>query len=191
MCAGHHTDVSPRRRLFVGIELDDAARAFVHSAATQLRWPERGARFELPEKFHLTLAFLGWTEEDRLDALHRALTVAGRASTRFGISLDRFGAFPNKRRASIVWIGSEPQSEPFNQLADTVSEQLALAGWTVDRKPQPHVTVARLKPSRRLSLPRLAEPHRLVVERLSLFQSLPAGPTTRYEVLSRFILGET
>jgi 2'-5' RNA ligase len=145
------------------------------------------ARFELREKLHVTLAFLGSVDAERVAELAAALQTAASAHPSFNVRLDRIGAFPNERRARIVWAGSRDENAAFARLAEgirDVSRRFAV----IDDKPAVlHVTLARLREPARV--PEVAlKPQTFDVDAVTLFQSLQAERTTRYEVVERFTL---
>src|SRR5579883_1008800 len=65
-----------RRRLFVGIPLDDPTRRALTAASRSLEAAGLRAKFELAEKLHVTLAFLGSVDAERVDDLIAALRTA-------------------------------------------------------------------------------------------------------------------
>lgn len=145
------------------------------------------AKFELPEKLHVTLAFLGSVESENVAELQERLRAAVAEIAPFTARLDTLGGFPNERRARIVWAGSSRGDERFAQLAGCVRDA-ARAFATLDEKQAVlHVTLARLRePSRlpRVQLP----PHALRIDAVVLYESLPGENTSRYEVVERFPL---
>lgn len=144
------------------------------------------ARYEPAEKLHVTLAFLGAVEGERVPLLVEALRAASAVSP-FSLRFDRLGAFPKNGRAKIVWAGSRRPIAEFVRLADAIREA-ARAFATLDEKPPSlHVTLARLQAA--MPLPRVAFKARSMnVSEIVLFESLPNGPTTRYEAVERFPL---
>ena len=103
------------------------------------------------------------------------------------MQFDCTGAFPNERRARIVWVGTQRAEPAYRLLAETV-RSAARAFAALDEKPAiAHVTIARLRDPQRVSLPQF-RPCTLTVRDVVLFESLPAGETTRYEVVARFPL---
>jgi 2'-5' RNA ligase len=172
-------------RLFVAIELDDAVRALAAQAAEALTRSGVVGRFELPDKLHVTVAFLGSAPESELPPLVVALRDASQACRPFRLEFDRLGAFPSERRARVLWVGSKQPSAEFASCASGVRDAYVKLGFAFDSDAQPHVTVCRLKELPLKPLPSLAGHAALVVEGLTLFRSLPAGRTTRYEAIER------
>ena len=172
-------------RLFVAIEIDEPVRSLAQSAAKSLAAAGVVGRFELPEKMHVTVAFLGSTPESTLPAVTQALRDASAGCCPFRLDFERLGAFPNERRPRVVWIGPAQESTAFAQCAGLVREAFEQLGFSFEHDASAHVTICRAKfvPLRRL--PELKTRATLSVNGLTLLRSIPAGPTTRYEALDR------
>lgn len=177
-----------RPRLFAAIEPDGASLDFLIRARDELAASGVRGRFEAQQKLHLTLAFLGATPDERLGVVIAALREASALCAPFALVLDTFGVFPNERHPRIVWVGPSKPDPGFEQCAGAVYDGLTRAGFPPDRKTHPHVTLCRLKSDPDNLLPRLGESWEMPVRQLTLFQSVPAGPTTRYVALERFPL---
>jgi 2'-5' RNA ligase len=175
---------APRnRRLFVGIALDDATRAACAVASEQLRNTGFAAKYEAPEKLHVTLAFLGNVAPSGCAEVVRALFAAAARVAPFTVDLDKFAAFPHERKPRVAYIGAREQGPGFRALAASVRGAYVALGFTFESDPVAHVTVARVKPPQR-PLPSVEfAPIPLQVERLTLFESLPDREkrTSRYE----------
>ena len=173
-----------KRRLFVGVDLQREARARCAAVAEEVRTTGFDARYERPEKLHLTLAFLGFVEPSRVEAIATALDAAAAASEPFAVVLDKLGAFPNERRPRVVYVGARDQGASFRKLASAVRDRYREMGFAFNDDAVAHVTIARVKASHR-PLP-LVEftPIPLDVRELALFESHPdpARKTSRYEV---------
>ena len=174
-----------RPKLFAGIELDKRVRAQCASVAARLEAQGLDARFEAAEKLHITLAFLGWVDYEQFEPIGHALHAAGESAPPFTLTLDTIGAFPHERRPKIVWIGSRDQGAPYRRLAYGARTAFEKLGFSFDKDAVAHVTIARVKGGR-AHLPMLdVAPMQVHVTEIVLFESLPAGPTTRYEVRHR------
>lgn len=170
-------------RLFVGIALDDAVRRRCAAIATNLQAAGFDARYEAPEKYHITLAFLGNVAPARLAEVQAALGSLA-ALPAFGMVLDRLGGFPHERRPRVAFIGAREQGRAFARLARETRSRCTSLGFTLDKDPVAHVTIARVKAPQR-PLPSIdVPPQHVEIETVSLFESLPdrANNTSRYEV---------
>jgi RNA 2',3'-cyclic 3'-phosphodiesterase len=123
-------------RLFVGIGFPPALKLQL----SLLRSGVPGAKWVDPGNFHLTLRFIGETDEavaaDIDDALVR---LRGR---RFTLQLAGTGVFGDRPRS--LWVGVERTPE-LVALRDKIEQALIRAGLPPEpRKFAPHVTLARL-----------------------------------------------
>ena len=176
-----------RRRLFAGIELDDAARSACAAAAQSLKGTGFLAKYEAPEKLHVTLAFLGNIDPGQIAAVQETMSVTASRFAPFAVTLDKLGAFPHERRPRVVFVGSRAQGAAFRLLAEALRDAYRALDFDFHDDAVAHVTIARVKDSKR-PLPlvnfRAIE---MPVLGLSLFESLrdPANRTTRYETVAR------
>jgi len=123
-------------RLFVGIGFPPALKLQL----SLLRSGVPGARWVDPGNFHLTLRFIGETDEvvaaDIDDALVRL------RARRFTLQLAGTGVFGDRPRS--LWVGVE-RSPELVALRDKIEQALIRAGLPPEqRKFAPHVTLARL-----------------------------------------------
>jgi len=125
-------------RLFLGIELNGAARAALDGV--RAAYIERGVqgKFHRPELYHLTLCFLGSTptaDIPRIVHLMDAIPVAP-----FTLTLSAPGTFKN---GSILWAGVEPSDE-LTDFQKRLARALKDAGFPLEEDEyRPHITLAR------------------------------------------------
>lgn len=156
-------------RTFVAAYPSDAQReavaAVIDRLARELRGGTRGAedgasrrsardgsrakgpvRWVPMEQVHLTLAFLGEVPTERLDALAERLREAAGSVAPFTVSYHGVGAFPDRGRPRVVWLGVEQGAEPLGQLASAAREASRATGLEIDPKPfRPHLTLGRVR----------------------------------------------
>jgi 2'-5' RNA ligase len=177
-------DREKKRRLFVGIQLDDAARAACASISEGLQRTGFAAKYESPEKLHVTLAFLGNVGAGQYDAVAATLERVATQNAPFALTLDRIGAFPHERKPRVVYVGTREQGAPFRKLAQSVRGSYVSLGFQFDEDPIAHVTIARVKDPRAPLRSVEFAPVAFEVGSLSLFESLfdPKVNTSRYQV---------
>lgn len=129
-------------RLFFGLPVGAAASAALAAACENLELPPAWRRTPMAN-WHLTLAFLGATDEAQLPALvalgERAC--AGHAA-RSG-RLDRLGWLPNAHRPALL-AALAADAVPFAPLHQTVKQGARELGFAIESRPLlPHVTLAR------------------------------------------------
>lgn len=173
-------------RLFAGIELDEPTRAMCVDVQSRLQRAAFDAKYDAPEKLHVTLAFLGNVREEQFAGVEEVLETTAALASPFELTLDRVGAFPNERRPRIAFVGSHDQGASFRSLAYGLRDRYHTLGFDFKDDAVAHVTVARVKGGSPRALPMLdVALHVMVVNEIVLFESLPAGGTTRYLVRKR------
>ena len=169
--------------LFLAVEPDDETRSLLAQMLAPFGSGERPTplpgRLSPPKNWHITVRFLGMPDEVAVDRLMAELDQADLASA-FPITLSGFGAFPNQRNATVLWVGVE--SESLIQLAADVEEIAVGVGIEPDDRPYvPHLTLSRIRPP--VDLTDLVADDwgrlRFSAERLTLFRSERADPATR------------
>ena len=186
-------------RLFVALDLPAALVREVGRRAAEARRELPRARWAKPEALHLTLAFLGETDEADLPALHRYLRPAFAEVRPFGLRLEDAGTFPLRRPARVAWVGV--QAPPaLADLAQGVQQALAQAvDFAPDRRHfHAHLTVARCKkPWRRREVERFQRHFEgplgdsFAITEGVLYESVLRPDGARYQALERYPLGET
>jgi 2'-5' RNA ligase len=131
------------------ISVDVGPRIDWHALRKELADVDRGVRPVRPEQLHLTLRFLGDTEEDMVPDLQALMAQSVEGVGPFHLAFEGVGAFPNARRPRVVWIGLGG-AEPLMGVARRLEEGLVELGWKREKRGfRPHATVARIKHVRR------------------------------------------
>ena len=181
--------MSGKLRLFVALDLPDAARAalarFRDAAADTVVWRP------LPESsFHVTLAFLGYRPEEEVERVAGVLGALPAWSPPKSALAE--GLLLPPRRARVLTVALADPAGALGALQAAVSAGLAGAGlYEPEARPfRPHVTVARLRP--RTRPPRTAEVHldplEFSAEAVTLYVSRLHPSGARYEPLARAAL---
>jgi 2'-5' RNA ligase len=175
-------------RLFVGLELPEDMRLRLSILCGGVP----GARWVGPERFHLTVRFIGEVDEGRFEDIDAAL--ARIQSPAFDLMLEGVSTFGKESAPHTLWVGVQ-RNEALNTLHAKVDRALVTIGFEPEgRKYSPHVTLARLKDA---SPPRLAGfvtanalfrtgPAR--IERFVLFSSFLSRSGAIYEPEARYSL---
>jgi RNA 2',3'-cyclic 3'-phosphodiesterase len=132
-------------RLFLAIELPPDLLDALESAIVPLRAESPEIAWVPPTKRHLTLKFLGDVSEERLDHVVALADRVARQHRAFSMQLGGIGAFPNFRRARVVWIGVEHEAR-LELLHHDLEVGGEAAGFEIEgRAFRPHVTLARVR----------------------------------------------
>ena len=184
-------------RLFLAIEPGERVLDLLERATEPLRAEAPDLAWTAREKRHLTLKFLGDAPDDAPPRLVEAMERVAARHRRVEMTMAGVGAFPNFRRARVVWIGveQEPRLELLHHDLEVACEE---KGFEVEGRPfRPHVTLARVRVplpvERARSLARVARSVRVQVteqvEHITLFESTLAPSGARYRRLHAATLG--
>jgi len=101
-----------------------------------------------PENIHITLKFLGDTEETLISEIEKIMNNAVKETKPFNIQLKGTGVFPNQNYIKVVWVGIE-HGDPIASIANEIDEKLSKLGFKKEERAfSPHLTIARVKTSR-------------------------------------------
>ncbi|MCU7493531.1 MAG: RNA 2',3'-cyclic phosphodiesterase [Ignavibacteria bacterium] len=129
-------------RLFIALKLpEDAINEIVSmrdrvnpDPAWMHKWEDRG-------KLHLTLKFLGDTEEEKAEKVIKSLSKITSKYTKIMLGFDRFGFFMPR----IFWFGLRAENALFELVKD-INNDLELLGFEKEnRNFKPHITLLRIK----------------------------------------------
>lgn len=176
------------QRLFVGVPVPEKTSV---SIARQLPAPLPGRQPPLGN-WHFTLRFLGETEAEARDRLIEKLFAAS-FGAEFPISFDKVGAFPNPRRARVVWLGVGSGRERLAALATQVETAARSCGFDPEtRRFAPHLTLSRLRSPESVAdiISKLRPLNAgMTVDRVILYSSATGGPHSVYTIVQTFPLG--
>ncbi len=103
------------------------------------------------ENWHITLRFLGWTDNVSFDRIVAALDEADLGPP-FDMALGELGAFPRPRNATVVWLAVSKGLTRLEQLAAEAEEAAQSAGFVPEDRPfQAHLTLSRVRPAEDVS----------------------------------------
>ncbi|WP_421380623.1 RNA 2',3'-cyclic phosphodiesterase [Bacillus salacetis] len=178
---------------FYAVPLPQDTQKQIEEWASEIKSSLPFQRWVHPEDVHITLAFLGGTEEDRLKrSMERIHSVTDGVST-FQLETKTPGVFGNPASPRVLW-ADVSSSTSLSALRDTVYSACQLEGYELDKRPfNPHITLARKWKgegkfsSSLLEHYLLSEPISFQVEEFVLYRThLDRIP--KYETIERFKL---
>ena len=132
-------------RLFVGLKIPADVAAQLEIMCNGVP----GARWVNPANMHLTLRFIGETEEQEAEEIDAHLSKVSAES--FDLELRELGTFGRGRKIRALWVGVSA-SLPLNHLHAKIESAVVRSDQPSEkRKFTPHVTLARfshVEPSR-------------------------------------------
>ncbi|MGH1347495.1 MAG: RNA 2',3'-cyclic phosphodiesterase [Nannocystales bacterium] len=171
---------SKTSRLFVGLPLPP----MLAQQLALLGGGIEGARWEAPEKLHLTLRYLGDVDGGQRAALDECLRSVRAPS--FSLTVRGCGHFPPRGEPRSLWLGLA-DSPALQRLHDQLESAIRSAGFEADARGfVPHITLARLKrsPSKKvaawLGMHALWDAPPFEVESFTLYSSILRATGSRY-----------
>ena len=183
-------------RTFVAVATSSTLQKRAANLIERLRCSDANVSWVKPDNLHLTIKFVGDVPNTEVSQVCQAVGNAVDSDGPFAVSYEGMGAFPNRERPKVIWIGVDQGSERLVQLHASVDNSLGDLGFLPERRPyQPHLTVGRLR--RPVPSPQLGElmeqyenfsAGTVEVKELLVMASFlgRGGPT--YDVMARFRL---
>lgn len=131
------------RRIFIAINLSENIKQEL--AQFQKKWPALPCRWLEKQTLHITLAFLGHLNEERLSHVFEIIEKKAEQNKPFSITLNRICYGPGKKiPPRLIWAQAE-NSKEFFKLQKDLEKELYNLKIHSKSKPQAHITLARIK----------------------------------------------
>ncbi len=135
----------PYKRLFIAIPWQ-ADAAFDAKIKTLQAYCERDLiRWERPNHYHLTLAFLGGVEESRIPLLQNTLQEVARQHKVFDLQVKGLHQFGSSYNSKVLWFGIEPSEALENLHHDLISALRDINIRPFGHTYIPHISIGRVK----------------------------------------------
>lgn len=137
-----------RRRIFIALDLSDDARNEVarHIAELRSEFPDSRIGWERVEKLHITLRFLGETDDSVITRLQSNVVEIASKHSALDLRLGGPGVFPIAREPRVLWIAIKDRFESVRSLYDDVQAACESHGFERERRSfKAHVTIGRVR----------------------------------------------
>lgn len=132
-------------RCFIAVPTPGPLKKLLTEITDGLKKSGADVRWVTAENIHLTLKFLGATEEELVPGICKALSERLSYYSHFYINISGVGCFPDMRRPRVVWIGIE-ESRELNDLAAAVESEMMKLGYQAEERAySPHLTIGRVR----------------------------------------------
>lgn len=182
-----------RWRCFIAIPIGEQLRSDLTRAVATWRSDPAFAdlRWTDPDAWHVTLAFLGWTDPGSVGGVVTAMRIVASGATPATLTTGGLGAFPSPGRTRVLWYGIDDPDGLLGGLSAELHHALRLEGSEPFRA---HLTLARAEPEplklRDAMGGLVAPPGTLAVEETRLMRShLGGNRPARYEMLESVPIG--
>jgi 2'-5' RNA ligase len=185
------------RRIFIAVKIDAGKNLLKVISNLKTVLKDEKIKWTETENFHITLAFLGDTEEDKIKEINKMLKSACEGSGEFEMIVKGVGVFKNFNDPRVIWTGIE-SSGKLSHLHETIKSGLKDAGISLEeRNFKPHLTLGRIKSIHdNEALKTLIsgygnlELQNQEVKEIILYESLLFNSGPVYKPLGRFKLGD-
>jgi len=181
-------------RVFLAVFPSAAAQEAAAHVIERLRQPGDGVSWVKRENLHYTVRFMGELGESGLARVTQAARGAVVGTRRFEGALGAAGAFPDPRRARVLWLGLSEGAEALTAVAHAVEQALRRHGFErADRAFTSHLTIGRVRVldqdwSERLAGVSAEPSPRFAVDRVSVVQSTLSPKGSIYQVRAEAML---
>jgi len=173
------------KRIFIAVKVEAEEALSDIISALKSGLANENIRWTHPENIHITLAFLGDTEEKKTINISSMLKEKCGGSGKFELIIKGLGVFKNLGNPRVLWTGIE-FLEKLSKLHSLIINGLRSEGFILeDRYFSPHLTIGRVKYLKdKTALKELIERYqnqkiqKVTVNEVILYESilLPSGP---------------
>lgn len=133
-------------RLFTAIDI--GARQPLVELCQRLDDTGSAIKLVAPENIHVTLKFLGDTDEAKIPVIEDAMRTAAEEAEPYRATMRGVGVFPHLDYIKVIWVGVDDEGQT-KRIAETLDRELAEQGFKKETHEfTPHATVARMKGGR-------------------------------------------
>lgn len=184
------------KRIFIAVKIDpgpillNMISDFRNTLKDEkIKWSETG-------NLHITIAFLGDTEDNKIKEVSQMLSKVCEGSGKFNMLIKGAGVFKNLKDPRVIWTGIEHSGE-MNKLYNSINAGLKDIGLSPEERPfSPHLTLGRIKSIKNIDVLKSlvarymeSEIQKQQVNEVILFESILFHTGPVYKPLGIFVLG--
>jgi 2'-5' RNA ligase len=133
----------PMFRGFIAIDIDVPSK--IVEIENEIRKTGANVKLVEPKNMHLTLKFLGDTNEVLIDEIEKTMKESVKGIKPFNIQLKGTGVFPNQNYIKVIWIGIQ-NGKQIISIAEKIDEKISKLGFEKEkRRFSPHLTIGRVR----------------------------------------------
>jgi 2'-5' RNA ligase len=177
-------------RLFIAMPLPEKIEELLAEIIFDLKQIRSKVKWVTPKNIHLTLKFLGDTDEKKIPEIIEAIKKIGSDYKMVISEINKLGAFPNLRRPRVIWAGLDGSIDILAEIAGKIENEMEKAGFEKENRPfKSHLTLGRVKDNFGIAdLTQAIEkydfaPEQVVFDRIVLFKSTLTRQGPIYERL--------
>jgi RNA 2',3'-cyclic 3'-phosphodiesterase len=183
------------KRIFIAVKVEAGEILLKMISSLKSGLSNENIKWTNPDNIHITLSFIGDTEEEKINIISAMLKVKCEGFGRFELIIRGSGVFKNLSDPRIIWTGIDP-SERFMQLNAFVMNGLKDAGIKTEERPfKPHLTIGRIKNLKDKTVLKTlidkyqyTEMQKVPVNEVTLYESILLQSGPEYKPIARFNL---
>ncbi|WP_407433143.1 RNA 2',3'-cyclic phosphodiesterase [Methanobrevibacter sp.] len=131
-------------RAFLAIDLDDDLKPKINKIIREFKQIDANIKYVDLQNLHFTLKFFGDIDTEGIDVLAERIENVVNDFDSFNIKIKGCGAFPNKNRIKVIWVGLD-EDRILKDLHDKLDKQFNSLGFDLDKKFSSHLTIGRMR----------------------------------------------
>jgi 2'-5' RNA ligase len=140
-------------RLFIAVPIPADISRNLEDIISNLKRTGADIKWVKPESIHITLKFLGETDEKRLLEITSAIESLGIKKSGLEVEVKGIGFFPDKKRPRVVWAGLQENTPFLAESALKIDSAIGTLGFEREnRRFSPHLTIGRFRSNRGLTM---------------------------------------
>ncbi len=111
-------------------------------------------RWETPDKFHITIFFIGDTEETEIENIKNCLAdIKEEGIGTINLELGRLSGFPDIKRPNVLFVELKDNENKLQRLNKFIKDCVKSLGFEHSGKYHAHITLGRVKRNCRIKMP--------------------------------------
>jgi 2'-5' RNA ligase len=132
-------------RCFIAIPIDKLIEKQISDLVFDLKKYDADIKWVKPGGIHVTLKFLGNTQESMIPKIKDTLVRAVSSFDPFSITICGIGAFPDDKRPRVFWVGIH-KKDSLEKLHSEIEARMSQLGYTKEKRSfHPHITLGRVR----------------------------------------------
>lgn len=131
------------RRVFIAINLPESLK--IKLAGFESKWPDLPAKWTKKENLHITLAFLGYVQDDEIPGILRKTEEIAKKHKPFQLNFNKICYGPPKKALRMVWAMGDKSEELRGLQSDLENSLSNLPFKKENRYYNSHITLARIR----------------------------------------------
>lgn len=137
------------KRTFWAIRISREVEDLIRRIYSEIPELKRGIRLVPPENVHITLKFLGDTDEQQVGSIIAAVKDQIINWHSFPVTVGGTGTFPNPRQPRIIFLDIKDGLEKLREISNIIENCMERFGYKQEKRAfTPHLTIGRVKDDR-------------------------------------------